>query len=113
MIISRKSTLFLGLFIFVIPFLGLPSFWKTTLVVLSGLVLVSLSVKISIPRKNTKQRMRREKVTPVFVESVPVYTPPSVPEKIEISQPIETIQFGKDIVKVKSVRKPRAVKLER
>jgi len=57
MIIHRKSTFFLGIFIFLIPFLGLPSSWKTTLIILSGLGLVSLSTKIILP-KNRRHKAR-------------------------------------------------------
>lgn len=71
--IERKSTFFLGIFIFLIPFLGFPSFWKTLFVTLSGIFLISLSIKISLPKKGSKTRTRREKVTPVFVENIPVY----------------------------------------
>ena len=71
--IQRKSTFFLGIFIFLIPFLGFPSFWKTVMITLSGLALILLSVKVTLPRKNLKARGKREKITPVFVENIPVY----------------------------------------
>ena len=71
--INRKSTFFLGIFIFIIPFLGFPGAWKTFFVTISGIVLVFLSVKISLPKKTTKVRTKREKVTPVFVENIPIY----------------------------------------
>lgn len=72
--IHKKSTFFLGIFILLIPFLGLPSFWKTILIFISGVLLIGLSVKISLPKKNTKTRTKREKATPVFVENIPVYS---------------------------------------
>jgi hypothetical protein len=71
--IHKKSTFFLGLFILLIPFLGFPSFWKTMLIFISGVSLISLSVKVYLPRKNTKPRHKKEKITPVFVENIPVY----------------------------------------
>lgn len=71
--ISRKRTFFLGIFIFIIPFLGFPSFWKNLFIMLSGIFLVFLSVKINIPKKPNRIRGKREKATPVFVESIPVY----------------------------------------
>lgn len=74
--ISRKSTFFLGIFIFLIPFFGLPSFWKTLFVALSGITLLFLSVKITIPKKSIKNKIKKEKVTPVYVENIPVYYPP-------------------------------------
>lgn len=71
--INKKSTFFLGIFIFLIPFTGFPSSWKSFFVVLSGLILIFLSIKISIPRRGSKLRQKREKVTPVFVENIPIY----------------------------------------
>ncbi len=71
--INKKSTFFLGIFIFLIPFMGFPSFWKSAFVILSGLALILTSVKVSLPKKNSKLRSKREKVTPVFVENIPIY----------------------------------------
>lgn len=71
--ISNKKTFFLGVFIFLIPFTGFPSSWKSAFIIISGIVLVSLSVKISLPKKNSRVRSRKEKVTPVFVENIPIY----------------------------------------
>ncbi len=79
--ISKKSTFFLGIFIFFIPFLGLPTSWKTSLIVISGLTLISLSVKITIPKKTSKSRIKREKVTPVFAETAPIYPKDNTIEK--------------------------------
>ncbi len=71
--INRKSTFFLGIFVFIIPFLGIPSSWRTFFIVVSGIILIILSVKITLPKKISKSRIsRREKVTPVFVESMPL-----------------------------------------
>ena len=81
--IKSRRTFFLGIFIFLIPFLGLPSSWKTGLVIISGLILVALSVRVSLPKKNIRSRQRREKVTQVFVESAPVYPRENVLESIE------------------------------
>ncbi len=71
--IQRRSTFFLGIFIFIIPFLGIPSSWRTFFIVVSGISLIILSVKITLPKRTSKSRVRKEKVTPVFVESIPVY----------------------------------------
>lgn len=43
------------------------------MITVSGIALISLSVKVSLPRKNLKVRGKREKVTPVFVENIPIY----------------------------------------
>lgn len=71
--INKKSTFFLGIFIFLIPFTGFPSSWKTAFIVISGLVLMFMSVKVSLPKKNIRSRIKKEKVTPVFVENIPIY----------------------------------------
>ena len=75
--IERKSTFFLGLFILILSssFLGLPSSWKATLVFLSGVTLILLSVKLTLPKKPTKNLRKKEKVTPIFVENSPIYPP--------------------------------------
>ena len=70
--INKKSTFFLGLFIFFIPFLGVPTSWRTGAVISSGLFLIILSIKIPLPKKSTKGKSRKEKVTAVFMESSPV-----------------------------------------
>lgn len=70
--IQRKKTFFLGIFIFLIPFLGLPTFWKTSLVALSGLLLIVSSIKIVLPRKPGRSRSKKGKSTPVFVENSPI-----------------------------------------
>ncbi len=74
MIISRKSTFFLGIFIFIIPFLGFPSAWKIVMTCIAGIAVILMSLKVSIPKKSPRHKPR-EKVTPVFVESIPVLSP--------------------------------------
>lgn len=86
MIIDRKTTFFLGIFIFIIPFLGFPSVGKAVLTIISGIFLVTLSVKLNIPKKQAKSRVHREKVTPVFVESVPVVSPKN--DTIEVASQV-------------------------
>lgn len=73
--ISRKSTFFLGIFIFLLPFMGLPTSWKTGLMIVCGIFLVfsSLSLTISIPKKTTKHRIKKEKSSKMSVEDIPVY----------------------------------------
>lgn len=69
--ITNRRTLFLGIFIVLIPFLGFPSAWKTFMIVISGLTLISFSVEITIPKKIPKRTLRRkETITPVFRESM-------------------------------------------
>ena len=71
--ITRKRTFFLGIFIFLIPFLGVPTSWKTLFVTVSGLGLVAMSVKITLPKKQVKTKTKKEKITPVSVENFPIY----------------------------------------
>jgi len=47
--IEQKRIFFLGIFIFLIPFLGIPTFWKTVLITLSGFILMAMSVKVTLP----------------------------------------------------------------
>jgi len=81
--ITRRSTFFLGIFIFLIPFFGFPTSWKTTFIVLSGLLLIWLSVKITftLPNRNIKPiakaptkrpRVKKEKVVPLTIENISV-----------------------------------------
>ena len=84
--ISRKSTFFLGIFIFVIPFLGFPSSWKTTLIILSGLTLIALSIKVSLPKKNVKIKSKKGRSTPVFVENIPIYPANDTVERADLSK---------------------------
>lgn len=69
--IHSKRTFFLGIFIFLIPYLGVPSSWKTALIVLSGILLVLLSIRVSLPKQSSRRPRKKEKVTPIFVESAP------------------------------------------
>ena len=70
--IKNNKTFYLGLFIFLIPFFGLPTSGRTFLVTISGLLLILFSVKFSLPGRNVPRRLRRkEKVTPVWSESMP------------------------------------------
>lgn len=87
--IERKSTFFIGIFLLIISssFLGLPSSWKTILVFFSGLSLVVLSVKFTLPKKSIKRLSKKEKITPVFVESVP-----TVQQKDNINKKSDIIQ---------------------
>ncbi len=100
--ISRKSTFFLGIFIFLIPFLGFPSFWKTIFVTLSGATLVLLSVKIVIPRKGFKNKIKKERITPVYVENIPVYNPPVVEKEPVVNIPEIKTEIKKPAVRRRS-----------
>ena len=47
--------------------------WKTVMIALCGIFLIVISIKIVLPRKYPRTKGRREKVTPVFVENIPIY----------------------------------------
>ncbi len=76
--IQKRSTFFLGIFIFLIPFLGIPSSGKTMFTVLAGLLLIAFSIKIVLPHTVSKKiakhhRAKKEKVTYVPVENTAAY----------------------------------------
>lgn len=71
MIVNTK-TFFVGLILVLLPFLGIPLFWKTTFTVLFGLYLIFLSIRIELPKKATAKRTRKkEKTSSVFTENSP------------------------------------------
>ncbi len=90
MMIDRKSTFFLGVFVFMIPFLGFPTFWKTFFTVFAGVVLILMSVKVSI-YKRPQKKIPKERVTPVVVENVPPIVYPKN----------DTIEVQSQVVEVK------------
>jgi hypothetical protein len=91
MIITRKATFFLGIFIFIIPFLGFPSTWKMALTIISGVTLVILSMQVNLP-KRFAPRTRKEKpiptphISPIITENIPTHSP----QPPQPSQPIVT-----------------------
>lgn len=88
--ITNRRTLFLAIFIILIPFLGFPSAWKTFMIVISGAILLSFSINITIPKKMPKRTLRRKEiVTPVFRESI-ITQPPVVQKKEKISEESQT-----------------------
>lgn len=73
---SKDTTLVvLGVWITFLPYLGIPSSWKTTLFVLTGLILVLLG--LAMRRDALRRGARREAHRP-FVENTDVHstTPP-------------------------------------
>ena len=75
-------------------FLGLPTSWKTTLSFLSGLALVFLSVKLTLPKKPSKHLRKKEKVTSVFAENSPISESQSMSNynpknQVDIAKPAE------------------------
>ena len=58
--IKRKATFFLGIFIILIQFLGVPSSWKTIFTFVSGLIVISTSVDFVLPKKPKKISRQRD-----------------------------------------------------
>ncbi len=83
--IQRRSTFFLGFFIFLIPFLGFPSSWKIVLTVLSGVTLMGLSVKITLPKKIVKRGIK-----PVVRRNIKKEKPTALKVKGEITSPLSS-----------------------
>ncbi len=103
MIITRKATFFLGVFIFIIPFLGFPSLWKMALTIISGVTLVVLSVRVNLPKKSFP-RLKREKPVGVaenILTEVPLPPPPPLPPYVPTPKVVH---------KVSEVKKRRVTK---
>lgn len=101
--ISRKSTFFLGIFIFLLPFLGLPSSWKILLTALSGVFLIYLSIKITLPKNIVKTKIKKEKIIPIINNDISIYPENNTIEKFEKpkvkkSKKIVGERFDTDIV---------------
>lgn len=87
--ITNRRTLFLGIFIAIIPFLGFPTAWKTFVTLASGIFLISSSVNITIPKKIPKRIVRRkETVNSVFRESI-ITAPSSLKKEKTIDRNLE------------------------
>ncbi len=71
--IIRKSTFFLGILVSLMPFVGLPTFWKTLFLVFLGSVLALSSVDFSFPKKISKPKNKKEKNFDITIENMPVY----------------------------------------
>lgn len=59
--------------VFLMPFLGLPTVWKSFFMVTFGLFLVVSSISFPEPRKISKPRVKKEKIPEIMIESIPVY----------------------------------------
>jgi hypothetical protein len=107
--IERKGSFYLGVFVFIIPFLGFPTMWKMILVVVGGVLLILTSLKVPTVRKNWRPKVKKEE----FVSEVPEVKKEEV--KL-VEKPVEqfvpsTPVFDAPIIKidreVKKTRKPR------
>jgi hypothetical protein len=85
--ITRKSTFYLGIFVFLIPFLGLPSVWKTILIIISAFLLIISSVTFTLPKKPIKRIRKKEKAGTTVKDILP---PASLSDDQNINPPSET-----------------------
>ena len=96
--IERKGSFYLGVFVFIIPFLGFPTMWKMILVVIAGFSLVMISIRIPTPRRTFRSKVKKDnssQVSDIIVSEIknenPVSEPVTVPltrePKIEIVFP--------------------------
>ncbi len=102
MMITRKNIFFLGLFILATQYLfGLPTAWKNVLITLAALAIIFVSVKINIPRKNLKLKIKRDRpLSDLPPTPTPVQTPVVVPQSPPSFKPVDSI-------KPKSPRRPK------
>jgi hypothetical protein len=66
----KKSTFFLGIFVILLPFLGLPTFWKSFFIVLSGTILTLASVRFEISRKEEENSSEKNEILEFHEEVV-------------------------------------------
>lgn len=115
--INHKGSFYLGVFIFIIPFLGFPTMWKMVLVVFGGVLLILTSLKVPSPRKIQRPIFKTKEETPEVpvieikpleitkpVEPVVVHSPVDLPPIIKIEKVPKA--------EVKKIRKPRVKKLD-
>ncbi len=69
--IKQRNTLLIGILVIIIPFLGFPSWFRTSSIVLLGFLLIAFSIKLELPKKPLKRTRKKERVTEVFVENMP------------------------------------------
>ncbi len=115
--IERKASFYLGVFVFVIPFLGFPTLWKMVLVVFGGVLLILTSLKVPNPRKIQKIKfddIEQKPEVPVIDIVLQHNTKPIEPVIVQapvVEAPI--IKIDKDVkTEVKKTRKPRVKKLD-
>lgn len=109
--INHKVSFYLGVFVFVIPFLGFPTMWKMGLVIFAGIFLILSSVKISVPKRIFKNKIKKEIATPIIEIPRTELVPPQNHEVIqdlaepEIVHPAVAIRKVRRSTKVDSMKK--------
>jgi hypothetical protein len=72
----------LGIWIIIIPYLGVPDSWRTLLLVLSGLIAIALGFLL---RSEGLSHGVRPHETHPFVENMPPHQPPGGTERHELT----------------------------
>lgn len=79
--VNYRSTFYIGIFVFLIPFLGFPTMWKMGLVVFAGLILIFSSIRFPVSKKvfkNNTNQVKKEKAEsaavsqPIVLDSTPL-----------------------------------------
>ncbi len=128
--INNKGSFYLGVFVFLIPFLGFPTIWKMGLVIFAGSLLVLTSLRIPTPRKTFKAKSKKEtggqvnsqansqmnshqplENIPSPVISVPAPAPTITPAGVPINIPVIKIEATPKVPI--QAKKPKAVPLTR
>jgi hypothetical protein len=65
----NKITLLIGILVFIMPFLGFPSSWKTIFYLTFGVILIIIAAVGHVRRRSPAITERREVVTEVYVET--------------------------------------------
>lgn len=88
---KRKTILWLGVAIALMPFLGFPSGWKTIFYLISGTLIAWNSYQLNRHNKQTKHRRRGEKTPEKVIEASNIETNSSVPPVQEKKEEVNTI----------------------
>ncbi len=102
--INHKGSFYLGVFIFIIPFLGFPTMWKMVLVVLGGVLLILTSLKVPTPRKIQRLKFSVDE-TPLDVAVVEI-------KPVEVSKPVEPVVVHTPVVDAPIIKIEKEVKTE-
>ncbi len=105
--INHKSSFYLGVFVFIIPFLGFPTVWKMVLVVVAGVFLILSSIKISVPKRIFKNKTKKEMTVPIMEISRTESVPP--PQNFEVIQNMDETEIVHPPVAIKKVRRSTKV----
>lgn len=104
--IERKGSFYLGVFVFIIPFLGFPTMWKMVLVVIGGVLLILTSLKTPAPRKIVKPKLKKE-------DDLPEVADIQIPTIQSIEKPTEPVVETTPVIEIPIIKIDRQVKKPR